>query len=779
MAKWNNAQQVQDVCWQMRTADWPRDANRARINQLFNGVPPYTPDEVQQNNITVNVNWLDGTRLAHDARMQMQSSMMKEGKFFVASTDAGPVSKRSKWGTAATKIVGDIMRKSLCYYEYMRNKVGAVVLHGMAPGAWEDPDHWCPDPLGVEDLLMPTKTYLTFKNLPFFCILRDYTAPELIKWTRSAKVDKAWNMELVNSCLDWIDRESMALLGSNYPDIWSPTKVQERIKSDGGIYMGDEVPTISVFDFYYWSDEGGVSGWRRRVVLDDWSTPSSAGAQPGHNTKLSYGKGQWLYNPGDRVIADTRQSIFSCNFADLSAVTPFRYHTVRSVGFLLYAVCHLQNRLRCKMSEAVFEALLMYFRVKSMDEAERVLKVELANRGFIDESLQFVPAAERYQVNTQLVELGLQENQRIINENASSWTQSQDKSSDRTEKTKFQVMAEVQAAQALISAGLQQAYRYQEIEDREIFRRFLRPNSLDADVRVARDKMLKAGIPEKYLVPEAWEINHVQVLGAGNKTMEMAISEQLMQFRPLYDPEPQRDILRTFTLAITDSPEMAQRWVPDQPQVTDSIHDTEIVFGTLMSGSMVTPKSGLNRVEVAGRMLQLMQAKIQEIMQTGGVGTPQDLKGLQMCAQYTTAFIQMMEQDKNEKATARAMMQALSKLMNDVRAMAQRQQEMAQKAAQAGNGQMDPKDMAKVKAMEMQAQIKAKNAQQSHAEKTAQRRLSFEQDMQQKKAEAALNLRAKAAQTGIDLKKKAADSALDIERETIKNRMKSTKEDES
>ena len=178
-------------------------------------------------------------------------------------------------------------------------------------------------------------------------------------------------------------------------------------------------------------------------------------------------------------------------------------------------------------------------------------------------------------VNTALVEFGLQESQRIINENASSWTQSQDKSSDRTEKTKFQVMAEVQAAQALISAGLQQAYRYQESEDREIFRRFLRPNSLDHDVRVARAKMLKAGIPEKYLIPEAWEINHVQVLGAGNKTMEMAIAEQLMQFRPMYDPEPQREILRSVTLAITDSPELAQRLVPEQPQVSDSIHDTE------------------------------------------------------------------------------------------------------------------------------------------------------------------------------------------------------------
>src|SRR5574340_984649 len=122
MARWENAQQVQDVAWQMRCADWPRDANRARIDQLFNGVPPFTDDEVKTNNIAVNVNFLSSTRLGHDARMQMQQSMMKEGKFFICSTDAGPVSKRSKWGVEMTKIVNNPIRKSLCYYEYMRNK---------------------------------------------------------------------------------------------------------------------------------------------------------------------------------------------------------------------------------------------------------------------------------------------------------------------------------------------------------------------------------------------------------------------------------------------------------------------------------------------------------------------------------------------------------------------------------------------------------------------------------------------------------------------------------
>src|SRR5690349_6486385 len=77
----------------------------------------------------------------------------------------------------------------------------------------------------------------------------------------------------------------------------------------------------------------------------------------------------FLYSSGDRIYGDDLQQMASFQFADLSAVAPFRYHSVRSLGFLLYAPCHLQMRMRCKFSEAVFENLMMYFRVHNMDEA--------------------------------------------------------------------------------------------------------------------------------------------------------------------------------------------------------------------------------------------------------------------------------------------------------------------------------------------------------------------------------------------------------------------------
>jgi hypothetical protein len=799
MAEFKDADQVSQIAWQLREGDWPRDVNRTRINELNNGVPPYTEEQQRANNVNVNVNFLTSPRLLHDARMQMAQGILKPGLFFEAKTDAGPASKRSMWNTLASQTVNTPMKKSMDYYECQRSKIALTVLHGIAPACWENDSDWCPIGLGVEDLLIPSNTLLTFRNLPFFVIGRSFTAPELIKLARGKNADPAWNKTLVDQCLEWIDRESMALLGSNWPEVWSPSKIQERVKGDGGYYMGDQVPTIDVFDFYYWSEENKEEGWRRRIVLDDWSTPASSGAGTvfhyTRNSKLDFGRNQWLYNPGSRVFASKREHIFSCSFADLSAVGPFRYHSVRSLGFLLWAVCHLENRLRCAFTESVFESLLMYFRVKSADDAERVIKLQLAQRGIIDESVDFIKAADRYQVNQGLVELGLQEIGQLIAANSSSFSQSKNLSSDRVEKTKFQVQAEVSAAQSMVSAALQQAYTYQAVEYREIFRRFLNPDSRNIDVLNAR-KILMRSIPEKYLVPEAWDIEPVRLMGGGNKTLEMAQAEQLMQFRPLYDPAAQRQILRDVTLAITDDPAKSMAYVPDEPVVSDSVHDTELAFSGLMQGNKVTPRPGLNAVEVGATMLTLMDNKVKMIMQQGGVGTPQDLIGFQMAAQYAAAFIQQLGQSKEQKPVSRALMQALSKVMNEVKAMAQRQQEMQKKAMQNGQGGLDPKDIAKLQAIKMQAQVKAQNAQQSHAQKTQERQIQFQQDLQQTaarnqlelrtKAQEAqidsqhdlLNLETKAHEKAVDLAHKTAQARIDVRKEHAKSKIKSTKEKE-
>lgn len=752
--KFDKAEQVDAVCYQMRLGDYPRSKNRALINNLFNGLPPYTDEEVEASNVEVNVNFLESTRLGHEARTQFYQAFQKPGNYFTCTTDSGSPHKRAQYGNIVTREMNQIMKRSIPYMECFRSKFALDVLHGIAPAGWRDSQRWRPDAFGVEDVFVPASTLLTMANLPFFAIKKTFTAPELIKLTRGSVADPGWNKSLVDACIDSIDKESMSLMGANWPEIWSPEKMQERVKGDGGFYVSDSVPTIGVFDFYFWADDGKVAGWKRRMILDSWSTPTGQGSAIEMSRKSGdiYNKfnNQFLYNPDNRVFATDLSQIINWQFADLSAVAPFRYHSVRSLGFLLYSVCHLQNRMRCKFNESVFEQMLIYFRIKSMDDAQRVLKIDMVNRGFIDDTVDFIKAADRYQVNAPLVQMGLNENSNLISANSSSYTtQSSNQPQTNVEKTKFQVMSEVNAMTSLVSASLQQAYFYQTPEYREIFRRFSIKDSVDPEVRTFQSRCLRKGVPSSILYnPECWHQEPERVMGAGNKTLEMAIAQQLMEYRNLYDPEAQRQILHDVTLAITDDPARADALVPESvAKVTDSVHDAQLSAGTLMQGLPVAVKSGMNHIEYVETLLHTMVGVIQQ-----GNPTMAKVIGLQNMGNNIGEHIQMIAKDPNEKQRVRKYGEQMGELMNAVKQMANQVQEQMKAQGGGDNGQA-AETQAKVQSMIIQAKAKVDVGAKSHAQKTAQRQIQFEMDERRKQQKFEMEMRQQQLETAQEIEK--------------------------
>ena len=117
METFTNASVVEQVVWTMKLADFPRAQNRALVNDLFNGVAPFTPEEVRQNHMesNVNVNFLESTKLAQDARRQFNNAFQKPGNFFNVALDFGPRHKRKAWSVIITKEINRRMKQSLCY----------------------------------------------------------------------------------------------------------------------------------------------------------------------------------------------------------------------------------------------------------------------------------------------------------------------------------------------------------------------------------------------------------------------------------------------------------------------------------------------------------------------------------------------------------------------------------------------------------------------------------------------------------------------------------------
>lgn len=774
--KFTSAALVEQVLWDMRLADLPRGINRALIDRLFNGLPPWTEAEARENRINTNVNWLEGPRLAADARRSYSNAFLKPGNFFNVTLDHGPVHKRERWGKIITREWNKAMKQSRSYFEFLRSQFALTVLHGIGPGFWCDRDHWVPRCLGVEDVMIPSNTLLGLENLSYFGIFRQYTAMELYMMTHGPNVDPAWNMPVVEAALKWADQQTQAEL--SYSELYAPQKVEDRWKQDLGFYATDAVPTIDCWDFYFWSDDGDIEGWRRRIVLDTPTSGEVRRGDRGSHTKLpprnliNSKHGDWLYCPTDkRIYAEKIDQIIHFQFGDATATAPFRYHSVRSLGWLSYAVCHLQNRLRCKINDAVFEALLQYFRTANPDDREALTKVDLHDLGVIPAGLSFVRPEERWKIDPQTIELGLTQNAQMLTESAAQYREGRNQGPTTKEKTATEIMAEVNSANALIGAMLLQAYIYHSFQGREIARRFCVPNSQDSDVRGFRNNVLKAGVPEDVLDSSTWNIEPERVLGNGNKTLEVAMADKLMAARQLHDPESQREILYLYDMANSDNPDLAQRLVPlDKARVSDSVHDAQLALGTLMLGIPMKPVKGQNPIEVIETLMGGAAVILKRITQQGGKTDPEELAGLQNVLQTTGQYIQLLAQDKAEKARVKQYGEELTKLGALLKALAKAG---AKQQGQPGTGQPDPKDVAKAQAITMLAQTKAQSAAQSHAQRTQQRDVQFRME-QQRKAEAHLAEQKERMQ---ELKVKTAAEDLKTAAEIKRTRLKKLRED--
>ena len=164
-----------------------------------------------------------------------------------------------------------------------------------------------------------------------------------------------------------------------------------------------------------------------------------------------------------------------------------------------------------------------------------------------------------------------------------------------------------------------------------------------------------------------------------------------------------------------------------------------------MQGLPVSLKTGMNHQEYVVTMVGNLTILVKRAEAEGGMATQKEIQGFSAIAQNTQQHLKILAQDKNQRQFVTEVEKEIANLMNMVRAFAQRLQEQQQQAQQQGAG-IPPADAAKIQAIQMQAQVKADNAKSSHALKTAQKQVSFEEKQKQDQIAFELDQRRKNAE---------------------------------
>lgn len=739
-----NFTDAESVAWaieNLKTAETYRAPDRALIDELFNGAPPYTDQEEKDNHIQVNVNWGEGSDLLLQARQQFESAFLTTGNFFTVKVPDAPVSKRNDYSDIITAEANNILKRSKSAQYYMhtqREKWGSVALHGKGAQMWEDDQKVIPYFIPVCDLLIPTDTPITLEGLTYFAARRRMKPKQLYRKTfgMGKNVDPGWDLNTVGKILSSMKDVNQELSNWNWSE--QPERMVQLWKQNKTWYESDSPPSVWLWDFYYQKEDTSDSSWQRVVILDKDCVPGKI-----NNTETPL---RFVYQR-DRPFAENLSHILHVQFNDGNNVPPFNYHETRGLGQRLFDTVHMMNRLRCQLTQKVFEDMMMLFHVNDPVDKGRLDKIYLGMMyGAIPDGLTFVRREERYSPEWDAVEMLMSNYKQLMGESTQGYTQDID-TGTKKERTAFEVNALLNQTTKLTSSMLNLAYLQETFAYQEICRRLSLTETHDFDAKKFQAACAERGVPKKWMDPQRWQIESERVMGSGNQQIEMAQAQALMSVRPLMNPEGQQRVLSKYVFSVTHDPKVVQELAPydASPHVTDTMHDTELVFGTLMQGNPVTPKPGLNPIEVIETMLKLMTNTVQQIMQSGGVGNPQQVQGLGNCEQYVSSFIQILAMDQSQKQRVTEYGKALGKIMNMVKAFAQRQQQQA--AQQNGKSQIDPETIAKIQSDMAVVKEKIHSKELANQQKLRHSEMKFQADQRRANMKALGDISMNAAKT--------------------------------
>lgn len=774
----------------------PRGTSRDILNRTYNGDPPFDPNTAEENNIEVNRNFLEGTGNLTDARTQWNNNFLKPGNVVTVQLDSGPAHKKSEWSQTITKNLNRELKRSLSYITQAREVGAGVLLHGIGPVYWQDRRSPIPKVLPLPSLLIPSETDIDFSNLEYFAIFREATPAQLWDLTHGPKVDPGWNIKLVDAEIDFIG-EQVQKMSNAAAFQYMPERRTEIIKQDGGFWGSDAVPTIDYWDFYYREKDDGC-GWYRKIFLDWGSSGRDVTLNEGTAPEGPAGD-EWLYDSGKRKYSDSWAQIIHCNFGDCSCVAPFKYHSVRSLGWMIWGIVEINNRLQSKMTEQAFSDLMWFFRVASGNDMNRLKKANFLQMGVIPQGIEWVKGNERFSPNPQFVELVLEKNRQLLSSHSSSFTRNAERAnSSNTEKTATQVMAEVNSINTMVSGVMGLAKTYENFKDREIGRRYCIPNNPDPSVMRFRKACIQEGVPAEMLQIERWEMDHEMAIGAGNRTVQMAVVQYLNSIRQNLGPDSQRKVDKIGIQIMTDDAAVAEDLAPTEgPQpIGRSAHDAELATDRLMLGLPFTPTPQMVYEDYVKVWLHDMGLIVKQIQAIDHTGSPDQVAGLQNMATHISTFLQIMGQTKDGAEKAKQYGNLLGQLMNVVKGFQQRLAAQAQASngaresvsinykdapadiqrqmeaaagfqpSQNGNAQIDPH------LLKAQHAIQIKDAQhrqnlEAEAAKTAQGQAKFELDQQNRTRETT-------AQIQRDNAVAMAETAADIRREGAKSEQENT-----
>lgn len=657
-----DAKSAREIYHRLLKADEQSARNRAAIDEMFAGAPPYDDAELRATGqaARANVNFGEADALLESALSGYVDLLSSVEVLINFKTKFGDPQERLDYEDTISEEITRMLRGWNSYTPNWLRLATHFVAHGVGFTYFESDLDWRWRVGGWSDFLIPRKTLASESEIEVACCSRVMQAQQLYRFIEDEQkaLELGWNVSAVKKAIK--DAVSNSPASGGHSTDWEA--IVREMKSNDlyvGVATSSEIKVVHIWNVEF---DGTVT---HSIILRDDATD----------------KEDFLYR---RVGKFSRMEQAFTIFTYGVGVNG-QYHSIRGLGAKIFTEIQTSNRLRCQMVDG---ALLSSSVILQPANEDALQNLQLSYFGPYSILSPGVEIQERSIPNMSTSVLPvLQDMSRLIT-NRTSGYQASATEVDTRQKTKYEIQSQQSDRARLSTSALSLFYDPLERLFREVVRRVCRrdyyPSEPGGDsVREFKKRCFERGVPlEAIYQVDLARVTAVRAIGAGSEQMRQLTFDEFSQIAPAFDEFGRQNLLRDRVAArigYANSDRYVQKPTSESRPLMDEKF-ANLENNTLMAGTQLPTYPNDNHTVHAKSHIAALSQGVNGLNE-GASDIATAIPGLVALLEHATLHIEAQSADPTVTEEAAANRKILSQLTEVVTNGAKHVQKLNEQSA--------------------------------------------------------------------------------------------------
>lgn len=656
------------------SADKGASRDRASIQMMFDGEPPYDPAELKKagQGFRCNVNFGEGEDLLEQSLAAYIDMLQSVEVLFTAKTPYGETdTERKEISETICKEISDMIRRRwpLFFKKFLMNATH-FVSEGVSFVTFMDDIDWRFDVKRLGDFYVPRNTDASEDEAEVAYARDSFDVTELYRkiFNETAAKDMGWDVKAVKKAI----LNASATSGGKQYTSWEQWATEAKCDD---LQVAARSKQVDVA--YCWVQE--FDGTISQYIFT-----------------IADGITEFLY---ERKEVYSRMGEAFVSFI-YGVGTSGKFYGIRGLGKKVFSAVQTNNRMYGQHIDGAMLASSTFVQPKS---ASALGKAQLSFRGpftVVHPDATVVPnSTPNFAQNTIPV---INQMRELIRRKASGYTSANALPDDSGEMSRFEASARISNATGMTVTNLLLFIEQFEKLLREMVRRIIEPDYTSTlpggeFVDEMMEQLEKKGIPAEAVHQlDLLTLFATRPVGAGSPAARDEVFRLLQEMSPGYDEQGRKAVLRDRTANVLGSFDAADRYI-ERPEVERKPEAAKIAVLENIAMSQGSPiPVHINEFHVTHLIehTEYLQQVIQGVDE-GQIQLMEAVPLLSMVHEHSVEHLQYVENDVASQADAAQYRQVLQQtgeiLLNGMRQLEAQQQAEAEQAAESGEpGQVDP-----------------------------------------------------------------------------------------